>query len=407
MGKDLKGKELGKGIRQNQNGRYEARYIDRFGTRKSIYGTSKTEIRKKLQEVLDENIEKESVKKRMTVKEWSDEWMEVYKVPVIRPNTKRYYTHILNMHIIPQIGSMYLDEVKQIHVKNLINMLDKKGYQWETQNKVRILIIDMFNVAIENEFALKNPAKGVRLAKNRPNDRTVLTTEQQDDFFECSSGTFYNNLFVVAVNSGLRPGEICALEETDLNFEKRTISVTKTLLYQKLDGDEGKEFHIGEPKTSSSVRIVPMNSFCESALKKQIQLKKILSLKYKKDNEFSKLLFVTKFNTPICSVTLNDAIKRIVDEINLQRDGTDLFPLFSAHTFRHTFATRCIEAGIQPKTIQKYLGHATLEMTMNLYVHITDDYKQEEMVKLETFLLQKSSDSDDVLSVGKWGTNGV
>jgi len=389
MGKDLKGKELGKGIRQNQSGRYEARYVDRFGNRKSIYGTSKVEIRNKLQVALNENAEKETVKKRMTVKEWGDEWMRVYKIPVIRPNTKRHYIHILNMHIFPEIGTMYLDEVKQIHVKNLINMLDKKGYQWETQNKVRILILDMFNIAIENDYALKNPAKGVRLAKNKPNDRTVLTAEQQEDFFECSAGTFYNNLFIVAVNSGLRPGEICALDEKDLDFEKHTISVTKTLLYQKLDGDEGKEFHIGEPKTSSSVRIVPMNALCENALKKQIRLKNMLSLKYVKNNAFSKLLFVTKFNTPICSVTLNDAIKRIVDEINLQRDKTDLFPLFSAHTFRHTFATRCIEAGIQPKTVQKYLGHATLEMTMNLYVHITDGFKQEEMVKLETFLLQK------------------
>src|SRR3546814_18303022 len=65
------------------------------------------------------------------------------------------------------------------------------------------------------------------------------------DLFECSGGTFYDNLFVVAVNSGLRPGEICALEKSDLDFENHMISVTKTLLYQELEGDECKEFHIG------------------------------------------------------------------------------------------------------------------------------------------------------------------
>ena len=390
MGKDLKGKELGKGVRQNKNGKYEARYIDRFGNRKSIYSTSKVEIRDKLQKALKENLENESVKKRMTVNQWYDEWMRVYKIPVIRPNTKRHYEHIFIAHILPRLGNMYLDEVRQIHVKNLINMLNKRGYQWETQNKVRILLLDMFNVAIENEYDLRNPAKGVRLAKNKPNDRTVLSAEQQMDFFECSAGTFYNNLFIVAVNTGLRPGEICSLEEEDLDFVNHIISVNKTLLYQKLDGDMGKEFHIGDPKTNSSIRTVPMNSCCEKALKKQLRIKKILSEKYKKTGEFSKLIFVTKFNTPICSEVLNDAIKRIVAEINLQRDNTDLFPIFSAHTFRHTFATRCIESGILPKTVQKYLGHANIQMTMDLYVHVTDDFKQEELKKLD-LVFQKDS----------------
>lgn len=375
---------IGKGIRQNKNGRYEARYIDRFGNRKSIYGTSKVEVRNKLQAALKENAEKGSVKRRMTMQKWYKEWMSAYKIPVIRPNTRRHYEHIFDTLILPEIGDMYVDEVRQIHVKNLINSLDSQGYQWETQNKVRILILDMFNVAIENEYALKNPSKGIRLAKNKPNDRIVLSVEQQEDFFECSAGTFYHNLFLVAVNTGLRPGEVCALEESDLDFNNHMISVSKTLLYQKLNGDEGKEFHIGPPKTESSVRSVPMNEVCEKALRGQIRLKRILSEKYIKDNEFQNLLFVTKFNTPICSVVLNEAIKRIVNEINLQRDEIELFPSFSAHTFRHTFATRCIEAGILPKTVQRYLGHATLQMTMDLYVHVTDEFKQKELEKLNS-----------------------
>lgn len=391
MGKDQKGKELGKGIRQNKNGRYEARYIDRFGNRKSLYATSKSEIRNKLQVALKEEAEKESVKKRMTVNQWSKEWMSVYKIPSIRPNTKRHYEHVLNSHILPAIGDMYVDDVRQIHVKNLINSLDNRGYQWETQNKVRVLLVDMFNIAMQNDYALRNPAKGVRLAKNKPNDRIVLSVEEQKDFFECSSGTFYNNLFVVAVNSGLRPGEICALTDSDLDFENHKIHVTKTLLYQKLDGDEGKEFHIGPPKTDSSVRTVPMNSSCEMALRAQQRLKAVVSERHINTGDFSDILFVTKLNTPICAQVLNDAIKKIVEEINLQRDDVDKFPVFSAHTFRHTFATRCIEAGILPKTVQKYLGHAALQMTMDLYVHVTEEFKDSELKKLETAFPEKDS----------------
>lgn len=383
MGKDLNGKELGKGIRQHKNGRYEARYTDRFGRRKSLYATSKIAIRNKMQEALKEDARYESIKKHVTVAVWYREWMRVYKEPVIRPNTKRHYEHIFDAHILPELGNMYMEEVRQIHVKGVINKLEESGYQWETQNKVKVLLSDMFNVAMENEYALKNPAKGIRLSRNRPDERMVLTIDQQKDFLECCAGTFYANLFVVAINTGLRPGEICALEEGDLDFEKHLISVSKTLLYQKLDGDEGKEFHIGPPKTDSSIRTVPMNGNCEQALQRQIRLKKILSARYRKDGAYAGLLFVTKFNTPICSQVLNDAIRRIVDEINLQRDETDFFPMFSAHTFRHTFATRCMEAGIMPKTVQKYLGHASLQMTMDLYVHVTDDFKIEELGKLD------------------------
>ena len=132
-----------------------------------------------------------------------------------------------------------------------------------------------------------------------------------------------------------------------------------------------------------------MNEECEKALQKQIRLKRLLSRKYKVEEEFKDLLFVTKFNTPINAQILCDSIKRIVDEINLQRDATDKFPVFSAHTFRHTFATRCIEAGILPKTVQKYLGHATLQMTMDLYVHVTEEFKLEEIKKLNNVFLKR------------------
>lgn len=387
MGKDLKGRELGIGIRQNKNGKYEARYVDRFGKRVSIYGTNKADIIKQLAEAKKEQITNQSVFHNISVSRWYQEWFEKYKDPVLRKTSKLIYQRIFQAFILPEIGSLNTNEVKPMHIANIINQLNEKGYGWETQNKTRILLTDLFNQAIENDLALKNPARSVRLKKNKPNNRIVLTEEQQKDFFECSSGTFYNNLFVVMLHSGLRGGEVCALTERDLDFENDYISVDAfngTLIYQKLEDDEKKEFHLGAPKTKTSIRKIPMTTQCKAALKKQITLKKVLAQKYPNETEYADLLFVTKFNTPICTQVLNDAIARIVEEINLQRDKTEQFPSFSAHTFRHTFATRCIEAGVSPKTLQKYLGHATLEMTMNLYVHITEDFEKSEILKFES-----------------------
>lgn len=103
---------------------------------------------------------------------------------------------------------------------------------------------------------------------------------------------FYDNLFVVAVNTGLRLGEICALRWDDIDWDRKEISVERTLLYQKLEEDEQKAFHFDPPKTKTSKRKVPINS--------QI---------------------------------LIDAIKKIVDEINLMRDDLEQMEAFSAHTF--------------------------------------------------------------------------
>ena len=95
------------------------------------------------------------------------------------------------------------------------------------------------------------------------------------------------------------------------------------------------------------------------------------------------MLFTTKFGTPLNSQLYLQAIGRIVDEINLTKDPLDAMEKFSGHTFRHTFATRCFEAGIPPKTVQSYLGHASLQMTMDLYTSVLDKKKVDDMKLLE------------------------
>ena len=322
----------------------------------------------------------------LTLDDWHKIWIEVYKEGDIRPNTKRQYEHIYNAHISPYLGKMRLSDITTLQVKALIKKMAKAGFRYETQNKIKILISDMYNKAILDEMAIRNPAKGIKLIRDEEFERKVLSIEEQKDFFEASAGTFYNNLFCVAVLTGLRPGELFALNENDIDFNNMLINVDKTLVYQKFDGDKKKEFHLGPPKTSESVRKVPITDKCAEYLKKQKVMSKVVKKKAKSriknlvENDY---LFVTSYGNPMNSQNYCDAINRIVDEINKQRSELEQMERFSGHTFRHTFATRCIESGIQPKTLQKYLGHATLQMTMNLYVHVTDDFKQEEIKKLE------------------------
>ena len=258
----------------------------------------------------------------------------------------------------------------------------------------------MFNKAIINEYMNKNPAKGITIKRNEEKEVRVLSEEEQNIFFDCCKGTFYDNLFIVAVTTGMRIGELAGLKWSDIDLGKKIINVNRTLVYQKYDSDEKKEFHIEDPKTKTSKRKIPINKQCELALKKQYVQKTIVAYKMPKtkvvNKEFKDFIFTTKYNTPLNSQIVCDAIKKIVDEINLTRDSLEEIELFSAHCFRHTFATRCFEAGIAPKTVQAYLGHATLQMTMDLYTSVMPEHLSNEMNKVSELFDSIAENSDDI-----------
>ena len=398
MGKNLEGKEIGHGIVQKKNGRYEARYVDRFGKRKSISGYDLKDVKRRFNEAVYENNQEINIKDDIKLDDWYKKWMNIYKYDTIRDNTKRQYNQVYYHHISPYLGDFYLKDITQLKIRELIKKLDKQGYQYETKNRVKILLVDMFNKAMNDDFVRKNPARGISIKRNEEKEVRVLTKEEQSSFFDCCKGTFYDNFFNVAITTGMRIGELAALRWKDIDLDKKVIHVNRTLVYQKYDTDSCKTFHFELPKTKTSLRDIPINRQCEIALKKQYIQKCVIKnkapIEKKVEEKFSDLLFTTKFNTPLNSQIVCDAIKKIIDEINLTRDYIEEMEVFSCHCFRHTFATRCFEAGIKPKTVQSYLGHATLQMTMDLYTSVLPQHLKNEMDKLENVLDNIGENSD-------------
>jgi integrase len=371
MGKDLKGKELGVGLSQRKDGVYQGRYKDRFNKIKYIYGTKLSEVKKELAVAIAENIQFTSIRDDIKLDDWFNRWIEVYKKKSVRPNTLREYTHIYNKNISPFLGNRNINSFVKSDIQTLIDKIADDNYKYERQNKIKVILNDMFSRAIEDDLMIKNPAKGVKLRADKELKAFTLTAKQQIEFLEASKGTFYDNLYNVAVNTGLRPGELFALTPNDIHLDEGYIDVNKTLVYQKYLEDTGKTFHVEPPKTKQSYRQVPINSECIKYLEKQFELKDIV--KCKRPKEQNNYLFVTSYNTPLNSQIYSDSIKAIVKQINLARSFDNEFPVFSGHTLRHTFATRCFEAGVQAKVVQSYLGHATLKMTMDLYTHVTEE----------------------------------
>lgn len=380
MGKDLKGKELGIGITQRKNGTYQGRYKDRFGNSKTIYSKKLSELRKDLAVKIAENETFVSVRETVKLDNWFNQWIKIYKEKSVRPNTLREYTHIYNKNISPFIGNRNINSLVKSDIQRIITLAHTNGYGYERQNKIKVILSDMMARALEDNLILKNPVLGAKVIDKKESKAKSLTLEEQNIFFEYCKNTFYDNMFNVAVNTGMRPGELFALTESAIDFENGFIDVNKTLVYQKYLTDTRKTFHLEEPKTKQSYRKVPINSVCKIYLERQIQQKAIVSSKRPKEqNDF---LFTTKYNTPINSVIYADAIHAVIREINLLRPNNDLFKNFSGHTFRHTFATRCFEHEIDPKVVQSYLGHASVKMTLDLYTHVTKEKSFNDIEKL-------------------------
>lgn len=371
MGKDRNGKELGEGLRQRKDGKYEARFINKYGKRISLYAETLNDAKKKRLHALAVDFSREQVKEQLTLDQWYHRWVEVYKRHSIRPNSLSIYRNIYHKNIEEELGDHKLTEITKSMVQQTVRKAYDKGYGYERQSKIRIMLTDMFDRAIEDDLLIKNPARGVKPISKKSVGAEFLNRDEQRDFCIACSGTFYENAFLVQLNTGLRPGELYGLKEEDIDWDLGVIRVRRTLVYQKYEDDDGKTFHEEEPKTGHSVRDVPMNSECRKFLRRQLVQKQIVASKNL--SRTCPYIFVSGRNSPLNSTIYNDAIKRIVADMNAMRIKEEQLPYFSAHCFRHTFATRCFEAGVEPKVVQKFLGHASIKMTMDLYTHVVQD----------------------------------
>lgn len=386
MGKDLKGKELGVGLNQRKDGRYQARFTKYNGQRSEKNFVKITEAREWLNK--QRYLDSITTTGDMTVDEWYNFWIENYKEGIVKDNTTKNYKQRYEYNIKKEIGSIKLQDVKQLHCQKILNNMFSSGrYSNGTMELTQITLHALFKGAVENDYLQKNPAENLKL-KHRDNDseeRRVLTREEQRIFKEYSKNTLYNNAYCLVLETGLRAGEIGGLQWDDIDFDNKVIYVQRTILQDAQKGG----FYFGEPKTNKSKRKIPLTNEAVSILNNQRLIQNKLKKRSKNwNNDWDGLVFTTINGNPVGSSTFRSMMIRIVKNINLDRQcnaENEVYEEFQhcyMHSLRHTFATRCIENGVQPKTLQKILGHSTLSTTMDLYVHVTDEQIFSEMSKM-------------------------
>ena len=384
MGKSLTGKELGQGITQRKDGRFQARFTNRFGKRQTIYGKTINEIRQKLRtEQYEDEKQINVVSSDMTLDEWFEIWMNTCKNNC--RDTSRHTYRVSYNRIKESLGWRKLSGLNLIVMQQAINGLKTDASRQDTKK----LLVDMLNKAIDSDLLHKNVAKQINTIVTKdstPEEPRVLTIEETEWFLEAASHYRYFNEFSLALETGMRIGEIIGLKWSDIDFMNRTIYVNRTLVYIKSDDKDspnfdkwGFEFH--EPKTEKGRRKIPMTLKAYQILKKQLLWKRSIEVKgYEAPEGYEDLVFTTTKNMPISPRDTTVVMKYITERIRKKRPD---FEPVTPHTLRHTFATRCIERGMNPKTLQIILGHSTIQLTMNLYCHVTDDMLISEMSKFE------------------------
>lgn len=379
MGKDKRGRNLGKGVRQRQNGKFEARFVDSRGVRKSFYSDTAAGAKRAMAAYMAEDSMGTLPGAEYTLDEWFQVWFQTFKSGRLRESSENFYTLVYRLSISPYLGRMMLTDIKKSNVQETINRAIRDGYGYARQDKVRRIMHDMMQRAVEDELLIRNPVVGCRLTTEKPDERRVLTRDEQELFLEAAKGDWYEDLFITALNTGLRPGELYALVPDDIDLASKVVHVRHTLHYACPRGGAKKEFYLGPPKTRQSARDVPLNTSAARALARQMERKAEVSRRFPGRGPY---IFVTGKNGPMCAQMGRQAIDHVLAIVNEGRGESERMPGLYPHAFRHTFATRCLEAGIPPKVVQAYLGHASLQMTMDLYTHVTEAFQAEQIERL-------------------------
>lgn len=366
MGKDLRGKEIGDGIYQQPNGTYCARFVDKFGKRKSKRSKKLQEVRQWIADAryIDEHSDLNQATD-MIVDAWYDYWIGIKK-QTVRPNTVRNYTERYERNIKKVIGSKLLTEVKPVHCQKIFSDMAEEGYKTTTIYQTRIALYNMLEFARENDVIISNPCKkSVKSDMGKPSEKKeALTIDVQKKFLDAVVGYSYENQYRFILQTGLRTGELIGLKWSDIDFDNRTMKIERTMEYRYKVG----EWRVGPPKSKSGYRTIPLTDEAIRILKEQRAKNRSLKLI---PIEWTDTVFLCRKGTPVKNSTYDTGLFKYCDRVGI--------PRFSMHVLRHTFATRCIEGGMKPKTLQKILGHSNIGITMNLYVHITEDEKHREI----------------------------
>ena len=372
-------------IRKRQDGRWEAQYSvkrqsDGKTVRRSLYGKSRQEVQEKLQEVLvsihqDEYIEPT----RITVGQWLYQWLRTYCLSLKKNSTCTGYEDEIKLHIVPYLGSIRLQDLKPQQVQLAVNALVQQGKAPATVRKAHAILHAALGRAVIDQMIKHNPSEYTVLPKMERRVILYLTPTEQKRFIQhlpdCSVGRALHFI----LGTGIRAGELSGLRWADVQDDRFTVRQT---MRRNRDFAEGAptrtHLEFGTPKSNAGHRTIPLTTKMQELIQEHRRLQAATRLVAGEEWNDNDLVFCTKIGTPYELRNLNRVLHRTLKKAGLHTMG--------AHSLRHSFATRAVEAGMDIRTLSEILGHTQVSLTMQLYVHSNMETKKKEMEKMDMFL---------------------
>ncbi len=367
----------GENIYKRKDGRWEGRYIkDRTVGGKAIYGYvyahSYKETRTKLQDAIRDWNSSAQVRQEKTetldFQSLAEEWFR-HMEPLVKESTYRKYSNLWKSYIRPQLGHMQIPDISQSILEEYCAALltsggsKGEGLSAKTVSDTMSLIRCVLQFCISKKIMVSCDTRMITVKQCTKKMRVLTVNEQQILCNHINSNPSPQNVGVLfCLFTGIRIGEICALKWEDISFSEKTVHIHQTMQRIQIDETEHKtKIIITTPKSTCSIRTIPLPDELVSVLK--------------------------TVTGPASGYFLTGSDKRWIEPRTMQYHFKSLLKRCKIedanyHALRHTFATRCVELGFDVKSLSEILGHASVNITMNRYVHPSMNLKRKNMERL-------------------------
>ena len=355
-------------VRLRKDGRWEGRVVIGYDDQglpktKNVLAKTKSECVEKLKTLKDALAPPAPprIKADMPFGDWMEHWYETYSRPAARPGTRRIYEGYLRLYIRPGLGHIPLNRLTAKDMQRFFAWLKAEGRADQSDGETGLADSQLRNIhslcwralekAVSGNLIPQNPASGCKLPPARKGEMNLLSRESMQKLLIQAKEEKYYELFLLEFATGLRLGELTALQWEDLNLTTGELRISKQAVVI------GSEVVVTEPKTKAAVRTLLLPP-------------KVLEVfrEYRKRN-VSRWLFPSpkKEDSPLLPSVVRQRLHRLLDYAGCER--------VRFHDLRHTFATLALESGIDVKTLSAMLGHVSAATTLDIYTHITDDMR--------------------------------
>ena len=361
-------------IGKDENGRYKY---------KSFYGKTQSEADKKAREykaTIEKGIDIAGAEDSFA--KWAERWLRFKKGKVGNSQYKAYES--LLKHLIDYFGGESIKEIRMMNIQDLIDSLANSkseytgnSYSYKTLKEIKGTAVQVFNYAIDNRAIEYNPASRVIIPEATKKERRCISDEEEARII------FFPHRMqapaMIMLYAGLRRGEVIPLQWSDIDSENRTITVNKAV---ELSSNQPE---LKSTKTEAGNRIVFINPILLKFLKKhKAQSKSKYVCPSLNGEMFTQSAWAKAWNSYLLDMDIEYGTER-KSKYNPNYSGLQSIERFTPHDLRHTFTTRLVESGVNPKEAQMQIGHSSITTTLDIYTHLSDEHIKQEMQKYNDY----------------------